>query len=255
MGNPRLERTFDEGLVAMRKLRYNRAFDCFSAAMELDPEMPEVYYNRGIAASELSRWDDAEESFRMALRLHGHPAYRIHLGLTLLHRKQWQRAREEFEKALELEPESELARTHKNDLDFFLSRDEEERGVCPPLCILWFDPRLEDFVGVDPVIVAKKERGTLREYIRAEFDGVQTNGLDYEATVKARADADAAGGGGRAGAAGLNYAEAEEVATSLCYIASGLAQDGGLAWTGDPATSPQALPQPPPDGGWRYCPL
>ena len=171
MGNPRLERTFDEGLVAMRKLRYNRAFDCFSAAMELDPEMPEVYYNRGIAASELYRWDDAEESFRMALRLHGHPAYRIHLGLTLLHRKQWQRAREEFEKALELEPESELARTHKNDLDFFLSRDEEERGVCPPLCILWFDPRLEDFVGVDPVIVAKKERGTLREYIRAEFDG------------------------------------------------------------------------------------
>ena len=171
MGNSKLERIFDEGLVAMRKLRYNLAFDCFTAAMELEPEMPEVHYNRGVASSELYRWDDAEESFRMALRLQSHSIYRIHLGLTLLHKKQWERARQEFEKSLELDPESEIARMHKNDLDFYLTRDESDRGACPPLCVAWFDPRLEDFVGVDPVIVAKKERAVLREYVRQELDG------------------------------------------------------------------------------------
>ena len=108
-----------------------------------DPEMPEVHYNRGLAASELYRWDDAEESFRMALRLQEHPDYRIHLGLTLLHKKEWERGLEAFERALEFEPDNELARLHKADLNFYLTRVEGERGTCPGLCVAWFDPRLE----------------------------------------------------------------------------------------------------------------
>ena len=169
MGNPKVEQLFESGLSAHRKLYYNRAFDCFTEAMELDPEMPEVHYNRGLAASELYRWDDAEESFRMALRLQEHPDYRIHLGLTLLHKKEWERGLEAFERVLEFEPDNELARLHKADLNFYLTREEGERGTCPGLCVAWFDPRLEDFVGVDPVIVDKNTRKDLREFLSQEL--------------------------------------------------------------------------------------
>src|SRR6267378_321885 len=68
MSPSRVEKIFDEGLMALRKTRYNLAFDLFTEVMELEPEVPEAHYNRGLAAARLLKWDEAERNFSMALR-------------------------------------------------------------------------------------------------------------------------------------------------------------------------------------------
>lgn len=166
-----LEKTFEDALTALRKQRYNEAHDLFSDVMELEPEMPQVHYNMGLACGHLFRWRDAEESFRMALRIRQDPEYWIHLGLAHLHMKQWDEALRDFASALDLDPGSEIARAHLADLERFLDPASPTHAAVPFLCAGWFDTRLEDFVGIDPEIVSKAERVELRRYIADCLDG------------------------------------------------------------------------------------
>jgi tetratricopeptide (TPR) repeat protein len=170
MALPRVAQVFEAALGNLRKHRYNRAYDQFTEAMEMDPERPEIHYNRGLAAGYLYRWDDAVECFRMALRLEEHPDYWIHLGLARLHLRDWEEALYDFNRALEVDHNHPVAIAHRDDLERFLGPSRHPAGDAPSLCYGWYDPRLESFEGVDPEIVDKAERARLREYVREALE-------------------------------------------------------------------------------------
>lgn len=166
-----LEKFFEDGLRAIRKERYNHACDCFAEAMEIDPQLPQIHYNIGIALGQLYRWEDARASFRMALRLQPHPDSWVHLGLAELRLRCWKEALVAFEEALKLEPASEVAQAHRADVAEFLTHQNRYPDSCPSFCSGWYDTRLKDFVGIDPEIIPKGERHAIREYIRAQLEG------------------------------------------------------------------------------------
>ncbi len=165
---PSIERLFEIGLNELRKQRYTFAYDAFLEAMELGPNLPEVYYNLGVVAGHLFRWEEAEGYFKMALRtyLNPNPDCYIHLALIYLRQREWADAREALVKTLKLDAADELARLHLEDLDRFLALSAEEQNQAHPrLCEGWYDERLKDYAGIDPDIVIKKEREPLREFI------------------------------------------------------------------------------------------
>ena len=165
MSDARVERLFEDGLTALRKEQYSRAHDYFSEVMDLDPGLPQVHYNLGLAAANLFCWEDARDAFNMALRIQPHPDFWIHLGLTHLHLRNWQEALVSFESALEMDSHSEVALAHKDDLLIFLNHDKRSAESIPNLCYGWFDSRLQNFVGVDPEIIVKARRAELRSYL------------------------------------------------------------------------------------------
>jgi tetratricopeptide (TPR) repeat protein len=162
---PRVEKLFDEALGALRKMRYNLAFDLFTEVMELEPEHPEVHYNRGLAAGHLLKWQEAASNFTMALRLSNDTDCLLQRALARLHLRDWKGALADLESVLKLERENELANFHRRDLVHFLERQGRGPEEVPFYCGDWFHPRLETFVGVDPEIVVKAERADLRAYL------------------------------------------------------------------------------------------
>ncbi len=167
-----VEKLFDEALTHLRKMRYNLAFDLFTEVMEMEPELPEVHYNRGLAASNLMKWDEAVRNFSLALRLTPDEIdCHLHRALALLHLKDWEGALRDLDTVLRLEGDNELANFHRRDLIYFLERPERGPSDVPFLCAEWFDPRLEAFIGVDPEIVPKSERAGLRAYLAEALDG------------------------------------------------------------------------------------
>src|SRR5262245_46510161 len=105
----REEKIFDGACDALRKMRYDLAFDLFTEVMELIPENPDVHYNRGLCAGHLFKWEEAERNFSMALRLRTDPDYLIHRALALLHLRRWDEALRDLDAVLALERGNELA--------------------------------------------------------------------------------------------------------------------------------------------------
>jgi tetratricopeptide (TPR) repeat protein len=174
----REEKLFDEACTALRKLHYNLAFDLFTEVMEIVPENPEVYYNRGLAAGHLLKWEEAEANFNMALRLKHDPDYLMHRALARLHLRHWEEALGDLDSVLVLESENELAKIHRQDLARFLDQAERDNEV-PFCCTAWFDDRLAEFVGVDPEIVPKADREALRTYIAEALGPEGASGCDH----------------------------------------------------------------------------
>jgi tetratricopeptide (TPR) repeat protein len=160
-------------------MRYNLAFDLFTEVMEMEPEVPEVHYNRGLAAGHLLKWDEAEENYSMALRLSTHPDYLLQRALARLHLRDWEGALLDLDAVLALERENELANFHRRDLALFLERSSRGPEEAPFFCGGWFDPRLADFVGVDPDIVPKAERVELRAYLADALQDAAPAGCDH----------------------------------------------------------------------------
>jgi len=179
----REEKIFDEACKALRKLRYNLAFDLFTEVMEILPENPEIYYNRGLSAGHLLKWEEAELNFSMALRLMREPDYYLHRALARLHLRRWEEALEDLNSVLELERENEFARIQHRDLVRFLDRPGKDPSDVPPGCREWFDERLLEFVGVDPEIVTKSDRAGLREFIARELGEEGPAGCDHTYTI------------------------------------------------------------------------
>ncbi len=175
----REEKIFDEACTALRKMRYNLAFDLFTEVMEILPENPEVHYNRGLAAGHLLKWDEAEANFSMALRLNQDADYLLHRALARLHLRHWDDALLDLDAVLALERENELAKIHHRDLIYFLGRTERGPAEVPVFCSDWFDERLGEFVGVDPEIVPKAERADLRASIARGLEGDGPAGCDH----------------------------------------------------------------------------
>ncbi|MGH9361470.1 MAG: DUF2695 domain-containing protein [Thermoanaerobaculia bacterium] len=175
----RVEKLFDEALFALKKMRYNLAFDLFTEVMELEPELPEVHYNCGLAAGRLFKWEEAARNFSMALRLRKEPDYFLHRALARLHLRDWEGALRDLDAVLAMESDSELAIYHRRDLAQFLARPGRAAGEVPFYCGGWFDPRLEPFVGVDPEIVPKAERAELRAYLAEAIRESEPPGCDH----------------------------------------------------------------------------
>ena len=175
----REEKIFDEACTALRKMRYNLAFDLFTEVMEMVPENPEVHYNRGLAAGHLLKWEEAEQNFSMALRLMQDPDYLLHRALARLHLRRWDDALVDLDAVLGLERENELAKIHRRDLVHFLGRPERGASEVPYFCSEWFDDRLSGFVGVDPEIVPKAERVVLRDFISGALAEEAPAGCDH----------------------------------------------------------------------------
>src|SRR5574341_195140 len=133
--------------------------------MEIEPELPEVHYNRGLAAGHLLKWDEAAANFSMAIRLGTDPDFFLHRALARMHLRDWRGALEDLDAALVLDKDCPLAHFHRGDLAAFLERKVRRPEEAPFLCADWFDPRLGEFVGVDPEIVPKAERVGLRAYL------------------------------------------------------------------------------------------
>jgi tetratricopeptide (TPR) repeat protein len=60
---------FEAGVAALTQGNPTLAIEKFTAALKIDPEMPEAYINRGIAEMRLSLWADAVGDFDQALDL------------------------------------------------------------------------------------------------------------------------------------------------------------------------------------------
>jgi len=175
----RVEKLFDEALMSLRKMRYNLAFDLFTEVMELEPEIPEVHYNRGLAAGHLLKWEEAAQNFSMAIRMTSDPDFFLQRALALLHLRDWDGALRDLDAVLGLERENELANFHRRDLAIFLARPVKKADDVPFHCREWFDPRLLDFVGVDPEIVPKAERVQLRAYLVEALEDAMPAGCDH----------------------------------------------------------------------------
>jgi tetratricopeptide (TPR) repeat protein len=60
---------FSQGVDALNQGNANLALEKFSAALKLDPELPEAYINRGIALRRLGQYVEAVEDLDKALKL------------------------------------------------------------------------------------------------------------------------------------------------------------------------------------------
>lgn len=60
---------FSQGVDALNQGNANLALEKFTAALKLDPELPEAYINRGIALRRLEQYVEAVEDFDQALKL------------------------------------------------------------------------------------------------------------------------------------------------------------------------------------------
>jgi hypothetical protein len=115
----------------------------------------------------------------MALRLCTDADYLLQRALALLHQKDWEGALRDLDAVLALERENELANYHRRDLVHFLERTGRKPEDVPFYCGGWFDPRLKDFVGVDPEIVPKAERAELRAYLVEALKDTAPTGCDH----------------------------------------------------------------------------
>lgn len=75
-----------------------------TAGRELAPHVPETHHNEGLALLRLRRFGEAIERFNASLRLKDSAAVRNDLGIALAGKKQYDRAIEEYRKALAMEP-------------------------------------------------------------------------------------------------------------------------------------------------------
>jgi tetratricopeptide (TPR) repeat protein len=97
------------GMQAARQRRYSSAKAEFQAAITLDPNRAQAWYELGLLYGQMTDFPSAEQAFRQALKLDPNSA-KVHcrLGQTLIanprSKQDWQGAVTEFRKALAIEP-------------------------------------------------------------------------------------------------------------------------------------------------------
>jgi tetratricopeptide (TPR) repeat protein len=93
------------GTAYARMYDWRRAHDEFALAIDMDPNEPRAWHMCGEALLALHRLDEAERYLRKALELNPQLTDAVvDFGFLFLRRGDYQRAREFFEQALQLEP-------------------------------------------------------------------------------------------------------------------------------------------------------
>ena len=56
-------------MILSRKGRYQEAIDAFNRDIELNPEFPDVWHNKGIALEKLGKHKEASEAYNKAAKI------------------------------------------------------------------------------------------------------------------------------------------------------------------------------------------
>ena len=105
----------NEGLNFLNKGNYNDALDKFNKALDVDPNLTEYNYYKGVTQQLLSQFDNALESFNKELSLNpNHINSLISKGTTLCILDRKEDGIAEFDKALEIEPNNIQALNNKS---------------------------------------------------------------------------------------------------------------------------------------------
>ena len=82
---------------------YDDAITHYTKAIDLNPELPEGYYNRGVAYSNIGVFETAIEDFNKAINLDFKDAVvYFHRGKAWLHQKKWENAKADLTTAREM---------------------------------------------------------------------------------------------------------------------------------------------------------
>lgn len=106
----------NRGIIKNRKGDLQEAVDDFNAALAID-ELGEAYLNRGNSYYLASRFDEALADYKKALALGVNKPWAAWYNIGLVHdaKKQADKAREAYQKALDLNPSFTLAQTKLNE--------------------------------------------------------------------------------------------------------------------------------------------
>jgi tetratricopeptide (TPR) repeat protein len=118
------------GDIYLRKGEFESAQSYFEQSIELLPDNEILAYNVGEIYFSNQKLDEAIQYYGIAIQIKpdwGPPYYRR--GLVYVSKTDYQSAKEDFRKFLEVEPNSELAQTVKNMLDYLETIKEQDLVV------------------------------------------------------------------------------------------------------------------------------
>jgi Tfp pilus assembly protein PilF len=100
------------GLLYLDLQRPELALEQFQKVVEIDPKMADGWFHRGVALSEMRRWDEAIESYRKAVAL---PTLSVpdlahqSLGMALYNVRRYSEAEQALRFAINLDPQLQAA--------------------------------------------------------------------------------------------------------------------------------------------------
>jgi Flp pilus assembly protein TadD len=150
------------GYVELARGNFEQARRDFLKARDLNPDMPTPHHGLGVLADERGRGDEAERAYRAALQVDpGFAPARANLARRLFARGQYENAREQFERLVEVAPDTVEGWVGEAETLRQLDRGAEADGVVA---------RAVDRFGLEPplrLLVARRavERG---EWVDAE---------------------------------------------------------------------------------------
>ncbi|NWY03186.1 SGTB protein, partial [Nothoprocta ornata] len=117
----------DEGNNHMKEENYGAAVDCYTRAIELDPNNAVYYCNRAAAQSKLNKYSEAIKDCKRAIEID--PKYSKaygRMGLALTSVNKYEEAITSYQKALDLDPEND---SYKSNLKI---AEQKLRDVSSP---------------------------------------------------------------------------------------------------------------------------
>ncbi|HKG23480.1 MAG TPA: tetratricopeptide repeat protein, partial [Blastocatellia bacterium] len=125
--NPENPSAWNNRGVTLGKLnRYEGALESYDCALNINPENPSVWYNRGIALRKLNRYEEALESYDRALNINPeNPSAWNNRGFVLDDLNRYEEALESYDRALSIDPEDHSAWYNRGVTLGNISRYEE----------------------------------------------------------------------------------------------------------------------------------
>ncbi len=120
--------TYRDGLIAYEKGEYEKAFEIFMALFRSNPGDEDLNYSMGLAAARAGRVSHAIFAYERALTLNPEngPA-RLELGRNWMSVRQYDLARDEFDRLLALHPPEDIRRAAESELDRLAKFDRKWR--------------------------------------------------------------------------------------------------------------------------------
>uniref|UniRef100_A0A7M4G2F8 Small glutamine rich tetratricopeptide repeat co-chaperone beta n=1 Tax=Crocodylus porosus TaxID=8502 RepID=A0A7M4G2F8_CROPO len=131
----------DEGNNHMKEENYGAAVDCYTRAIELDPNNAVYYCNRAAAQSKLSKYNEAIKDCKRAIAID--PKYSKaygRMGLALTSMNKYEEAITSYQKALDLDPEND---SYKSNLKI---AEQKLRDMSSPAASLMQNPQVQQLM-------------------------------------------------------------------------------------------------------------
>lgn len=124
----KVKEKFNQGMKAFVDKDLQKAADCFSEVIEMEPNFTLAYISRGSTFNRMEEEDEAMSDFNKALELKPDYPRAYHLR-GLLHEKKHnnEKALEDFSKAIDLDPEYGAAYYSRASLHSKMGREEEAK--------------------------------------------------------------------------------------------------------------------------------